>query len=60
MKNLNKKNLTVNVLIVFLLLLLFLSGSLMWTQHNQYHKTFWNTDGNTEYSSTHHMNWFKF
>ncbi|MCW8928818.1 MAG: hypothetical protein OQL19_01115 [Gammaproteobacteria bacterium] len=57
MKDTNKKNLAVNALILLMLLLLFFSGSLMWTQHNQYHKTFWNTDSNTQYNSTNHMNW---
>ena len=37
MKTTEKQNLTVNVLVFILFALLFLSGSLMWTQHGQYH-----------------------
>ncbi len=37
MKTTEKQNLTVNALLFVLLVLLFLSGSLMWSQHGQYH-----------------------
>ncbi len=37
MKTSEKQNLTVNALLLVLLALLFLSGSLMWSQHGQYH-----------------------
>jgi hypothetical protein len=37
MKTTEKQNLTVNALLFVLLALLFLSGSLMWSQHGQYH-----------------------
>ncbi len=37
MKTNEKQNLTVNVLFLILLALLFLSGTLMWSQHGQYH-----------------------
>ena len=37
MKTTGKQNLTVNTLLFILLALLFLSGSLMWSQHGQYH-----------------------
>ncbi|MCK5649639.1 MAG: hypothetical protein KAI22_12255, partial [Gammaproteobacteria bacterium] len=32
-----KQNLTVNALLLVLLALFFLSGSLMWLQHGEYH-----------------------
>ena len=41
MKKTHKQTLTINALILFLLALLFLSGSLMWLQHHQYHNTSW-------------------
>ncbi len=37
MKTTEKQKLTVNVLLLILLVLLFLSGTLMWSQHGQYH-----------------------
>ncbi len=37
MKTHEKQNLTINVLLMVLLALFFLSGSLMWSQHGQYH-----------------------
>ncbi len=37
MKTTEKQKLTVNVLLLILLALLFLSGTLMWSQHEQYH-----------------------
>ena len=38
MKTTERQNLTVNALLFILLALFFLSGSLMWSQHGQYHK----------------------
>lgn len=57
MKNTNKQNLTVNVLILLLLALFFLTGSLMWSQHNQYHNKFWGGQSTTLTSPSNHMNW---
>ena len=37
MKQSEKQNLTVNALLLVLLALFFLSGSLMWLQHGEYH-----------------------
>lgn len=37
MKTTEKQTLTVNALLLVLLALIFLSGSLMWSQHSQYH-----------------------
>ncbi len=40
MKTTDKQNLTVNALLLVLLALLFLSGSLMWSQHGEYHNQY--------------------
>ncbi len=37
MKTTEKKKLTINALFLILLALLFLSGTLMWLQHSEYH-----------------------
>ncbi len=37
MKHTHKQSLTVNALLLLLLALFFLSASLMWSKHNQYH-----------------------
>ena len=57
MKNTNKQSLTVNALILLLLALFFLTSSLMWTHHNQYHKTFWGAQGDTQNIPARHTNW---
>ena len=41
MKNIQKQNFTMNTLLILLLILFFLSGSLMWSQHHQYNNTSW-------------------
>jgi len=56
MKNTNKQNFTVNALLLILLALLFFSGSLMWSQHNQYHNTLWNGQTDSQPLPS-HMNW---
>lgn len=58
MKTTNRQSFTVNALIVLLMILFIISGSLMWSQHNQYHRTLWNIDGQIQNSSISHMGWF--
>ena len=56
MKHTQKQNLTINALLLLLIALFLFSGSLMWSQHHQYHNTSWMDTGFSQ-GPLHPMNW---